>query len=319
MPVLSFYEGYSELSFCVFDDPTDVGSNKIYRFPYTYSNNLFANSFSREKFYKDVFALALKELNIEIKDYSLYAMGFLGTVDLPYKIDKNISVFSQIPPGYVYASSQAVAIAGKTYSYCLPTVETYDTNIRANLDLYHNIIFYDSRDIVLKDSFLRALLHYGPIEIPYDEVILTGDRFREFDLNPALGYLMAFDIIKNPGTFFLKMDTQNIFPHTILMGLGTLEYSTIGTLVNIPGKVECLFETDIATAQVFDLPENSIFIMPLQEGATARILIKSHETTVEKVVKGGKLGVIIDTRNKMKVTEFKEVYLNYIAQSMNRL
>ena len=50
-----------------------------------------------------------------------------------------------------------------------------------------NIIYYDSQDIVFKDNYIREILTYGDFTVPYEEVLLTGDRFLEFHLNPSLG------------------------------------------------------------------------------------------------------------------------------------
>lgn len=319
MPILSFYEGYSELSFVVFGSDIDPNDYNVYRFPYTYSNNLFANSFTRDDFYKDVFQLACKSLKIKQKDYQLYSLGFLSCPELPFETVKEACVFSEIPSGYMYISTQMIAMKNATYSFNLPTLDTADYNFRANLDLYHNIIYYDSRDIALKDAYIREISHYANVTVPYDEIIITGDRLREFKNNPALGYLLILDVIRNHGTYNVKVDKENIFPHSVLTGIDKIDYPTLGTLVNIPGEVECLIETDVGTPQMFDLPADSIFVVPLDIGSDARVLVKSHETVIDKRVNGGELGIVIDTRDKMDKTEFKEVYLNYIAQSINRL
>jgi hypothetical protein len=319
MPVLSYYEGYSELSFGLFKNELDPNDHKLYRFPYTYSNNLFANSFPREKFINDVFELALKTLDVNLQDCKLYATGFLSAPELSFDVAGSFSLASKMPHGGVYISSQVIATEQSTYSMLPVSVVDEDPNFRVNLDLYHNIIYYDSRDIVLKDSVIRSLINIPNYHITAKDLIITGDRLREFYVNEALSYLLIFDLIKTSGVYHLKIDLENLLPHTISLDSLSIDYPSIGTLINIPGKVECLYETEVGTHQLFDLEADTLFILPLDSDATGRIVAKSSEVTIDEKVVGGKLGVIIDTRDKPKKVEFKEVYLNNIKQSIKRI
>lgn len=319
MPILSFYEGYTELSFGVFEDKIDADVANIYRFPYTYSNNLFENSFPREQFYKDVFSVACKELNTNIKNCTLYNSGFLSVPELPFESKNSVSVFSNLASSVIYVSSQMIALNKEFYSYMPLDANVGDLNARMNLDMYHNIISADSHDVVLKDALLREIISRSTFNLSQGEFIFTGDRFREFSLNPSLAYLLIFDLLKDPGVFFLRLDKDNLYAHSVSIGDSTLTYPYIGTLINIPGDVECLYETDVGTSQLFDLKEDNIFMLPLNPGSDARIMVKSSSQSFEQTVLGGSLGVIIDTRDKSERIEFKEVYLNMVKQSMNRI
>lgn len=319
MPILSFYEGYTELSFGVFEDKIDAEVANIFRFPYTYSNNLFENSFPRDKFYKDVFSVAGKELNFDLKNCALYNASFLSVPELPFESKKSTSVFSNLSNSVIYVSSQMIALNKEFYSYMPFDANIGDMNFRMNLDMYHNIISLDSHDVVLKDALLREIIQRSTFNLESGEFILTGDRFREFAHNPSLTYLLIFDLIKDPGVFFLRLDKDNLYAHSVSIEDSTLSYPYIGTLINIAGNVECLYETEVGTSQLFDLKEDNIFMLPLNPGSDAKIMVKSSNQSFEQKVLGGSLGVVIDTREKTKHTEFKEVYLNMVKQSMNRI
>ncbi len=319
MPILSFYEGYTELSFGVFEDKIDADEANIFRFPYTYSNNLFENSFPRDKFYKDVFSVACKELNTDIKNCTLYNSGFLSIPELPFESKKSTSVFSNLTSSVIYVSSQMIALNKEFFSYMPLEANLGDLNFRMNLDMYHNIMSTDSRDVVLKDALLREIISRSSFNLPSGEFVLTGDRFREFDLNQSLTYLLIFDLIKDSGVYFLRLDKDNLYAHSVSMEDATLTYPYIGTLINITGDVECLYETEVGTSQLFDLKEDNIFMLPLNPGSDARIMVKSSNQSFEQTVLGGSLGVVIDTRDKSNHIEFKEVYLNMVKQSMNRI
>lgn len=318
MPILSFYEGYSELSFCLYSNDLE-NSCKMFRFPYTYSHNLFANSFPREHFYKDVFNLAGKELGVNIAECDLYTIGFLAPPEVPFEVTKSVVLFSSMPENYIYLSSMMFALQNVAHSFFPTNVEFSDKDFRANLDLYHNIVYYDSRDIVQKDALLRAIVSQNNISVPFSDVTYTGDRLREFDINKPLTYLLLFDLIRNPGSFYLKMDIENRFAHSLLVPDLDVTAQNLGTLINVPGEVECLYETGFASPQLFELKSNNIFILPLDSTTEARVMLKSGEYKLEQKITGGSLGLIIDTRDKRRNIDFQEMYINYISQAINRI
>ena len=318
MPILSFFEGYTELSFVAFTNELDLNDYKIFKFPYTYSYNLFANSFTKENFYSDVFGLALSELGIKLKDYQLYTIGVLEEpTSVPFDVTKSSVLLTSLDSAMIYMNSQTVASNDGISSYFPLTHDADDSalDFRANLDLYHNIIYHESRDIVIKDSLVRAILNTSSISLGKSNVVVTGDRLREYDLNPTLANLLILDTIRPMGVYSIKIDKQNLVAHGISLEFNNLEYENLGTLVNIEGPVECLYESEVGTSQLIDLPKDSIFVIPLEAGSVSRMLVKSADVTIDSKVTGGTLGVIVDTRNKEENLEFKEVNVNYLSQS----
>jgi hypothetical protein len=318
MPVLSFYEGYGEMSFGVFNNELDSNDHILFSFPYTYSYNLFSNSFTKEKFYEDVFFLASEELGIRIEDYDLYTVGVLQNPEVPFEVKKSISLLDTLVPNTMFVSFFLYGMKDNYFSY-FPRNLKQDFNFRANLDLYHNIVYSESRDIVLKDSLLRQILSTSDLQVDSEEILFTGDRIREFHFNPALTYLLMFDLLKDPGSYYIRLDTNNLYAHTQLFEFNNVDHRAIGTLINIPSKIECLIETELGAPQLITLDADTLFVVPLDHGESARILIKSSGQNFEKQVFGGELGIILDTREKTVSTEFKEIYLSALSQFLSRL
>ena len=146
-------------------------------------------------------------------------------------------------------------------------------------------------------------------------VVFTGCSFCNFSeqLSP-LSYILALDLIREHGTFELKLDEHNVLPNlglinmydgNLLANVSDYKLTSLGTILNLPGTVECLFESDYGTSQLIDVAKDKLFFVPLEEGSTARIVAKNSLTgTIEKTVTGGKLGFIIDTRDKSGVQDY---------------
>jgi hypothetical protein len=319
MAILSLFEGYTEISFVLFYNELDANDHKVFKFPYTYSFNLFGNSFSREKFYRDVFGIALKELNVDLKDCELYASGIMTPPDLPFETVKSSTALANLSPNHIFVSSQSISIYDQHYSSIPLDLDSKLMDFRANLDLYHNIVYKESLDIVMKDALLRSLISKNQFSLDQQSYVLTGDRFREAHYNRGLAHLLVLDILKNPGIYHLRLDENNLVANSFLLSTQNIEFPSIGTLVNVEAPAEVLYESDIGTSQIIDLVEDQIFILPLDSGSTARIIVKNSDNVMERMVNGGDIGVIFDTRDKKNKPEFKEVYLNMIKEHLHKI
>jgi hypothetical protein len=198
--------------------------------------------------------------------------------------------------------------------------ETED-DFLANFDIYPNVKHLDTQDINIKDNFLRALVSNSPVSIGEGSVLITGERFIDFDKSEAISYLLAFDLLRFPGTYHLKIDKNNVFPHYFMLDMLAEiddEYFSVGTIVNSPGPTECLYKSNLGTTQLVTLEENRIFIIPLDKNSEASVLIKNSKGSIERKVQGGALGVVLDTRDKTS-EESHKVGLDAIIQALNKL
>ncbi len=310
MYILSFYEGTSELSFAL--------GRKLFKFPYTYSESIFGTIFTKEQFYKDVFELAAKELGVKLKECEIHAIGVLDIPKIPFEIKKSLCLLTSLPENYVYMTRNMVAVNHSYNSYTPLTLYDSDDNLLANMGIYPNLFSSDTHDVNVKDTLLRSIMVGSEYKFMGTGVLFTGDRFIDFDTNPPLSYLLVFDTVKQPGIFNLRIDKKNFFPHMLMIGLDE-EFAPLGTLVNSPGKTECLYKTDVGTSQMIELEPNKLFIVPLERGNEAHILIKNSEGQMEQRVFGGELGVIFDTRDKNAVREYKEIEIDAIIQALNKI
>lgn len=310
MYILSFYEGSTELSLAF--------GSKLFKFPYTYSENLFLNSFSQEEFYRDVIELGTKELDVKLELCEIYVTGLFSSPKIPFEVKKSSSLLTHLPDGYIYVDSKTVATKEKCNSFMPLTVYETEDNLLANLTLYNNLVYTDTRDVNTRDSLIRAIIANADMKLTNPDIVLSGDRFVNFDLNKPLSYLLVMDILRQPGIFYVRVDKNNMLPHVLMLDIEE-DYSSLGTLINSPGKTECLYKTDVGTSQMIDLEANKLFIVPLEKSASATVVLKNSSGHVEQTIKGGELGLVIDTRNKADQFEFKEVEVDAIIQALNRI
>jgi hypothetical protein len=310
MRVLSFYEGLTELSFAL--------ENSVFKLPYTYAPNLFSTSFSKEKFYKDVFEIASRKLGVDMVECQVSAIGVLDAPKVPYDTNQSKCLLSILPDDHVFVAYEVLATRSDCSSY--EPVGIYDDtdNMLANIELYPHLTYSDTHDVSIKDTFLRNILTQTLLKFKGSEIVLTGDRFSKFNVNKPLSYLLVLDIVRSAGMYTVKVDKENIFPHTLSIGVNA-DYDNLGTLVNSPGPSEILFETEVGTSQFVELEEDKLFILPLGLNDKARLLVKNQKGQLENTVFGGELGVIVDTRRKEKNYEFREVEVDAIIQALNRI
>lgn len=319
MPVLSFYEGISELSFLKLDDLSGSADDSLFKFPYVYSEKLFGSSFTKDEFYSSVYELACKSLGIVAKDTEVFACGVINEPQVPFKTVKKGSVLKSLPPNYAFISDHTFAYSDAIFSMMpVDTVDPQD-DMEANLSIYTNVFFAETGDILNKDSMLREIIKNSGVTIDAKEVVFTGERVSDRRISPVVTYLFLLDIVKNPGIYHLKMDRNNLFSHTFLAGGNEPPIPSVGTLINSPGKTECLYETDVGTSQLIDLEAEKLFVLPLEAGAGARLMVKNVEGQTDTLVYGGELGVILDTRDKSKGLIYKDSSADVIDKALHKL
>ncbi len=311
LALLSIYFGSSEAVFVHIDENRNV---KNWKYPYISTN---------EAFISDLVKLASKEMKIKIEECDILQTGFpevpggFLNPKLVMTLDRVASILNNWFS--VYANNfQIVSPNGYLSDIEMVRMGYEDINSLSNLVLYRQVIQTDSFDQMSVDHLIRF---YPPALTTPDSpkpIIFSGDRFSTAFKGDTASYLFMCDLVKTPGVYEIKMDNNNMLaPLTLAMdynnGLKDLlldyPFTNIGTMVNAPGAVECLVETEEGTSQLLDVSSDDLFILPMASGSNTRVLIKNNILgTTERVINGGKLGLIIDTRNKTDKKYFNKGY-----------
>jgi len=320
MPILSLKYGSSNVS-AVYINGDDYST---YFLGYGYSKELYSHFYSEEDFYRDVVDHIISKLDVNKEGLEITATGFprVPTIGLNYAssltldnlfngIDDfdfmyllNDGIFTQ--NGYISPKQGSSASFGKG-----------EANYLLNLSIYKSAFPTRPSDYNLVMSKIWGILNSNRTEdtlklvLDSKPVVFFGDVFYKSLMNKefrSIAYLYFISMVVNPGIFTLKIDSSNLLPHFIHMKKYSVDYGkhyekfeprVLGTLINSPGDTSCLISTELGTSQLLEIKENKIFFIPLDDTASARLVVKSAELgSLEKTVKGGRLGVVIDTRPK---------------------
>lgn len=353
MPVLSVYFGSSSISFLYANSPKEY---KFFKYPYVYSKNLFGHFVSEIDFYTALFDMIYKDLGID-KEMKSSSAKLLFT-SFPHIPLQNMHPELSVPLNNVVSRTneyfaifvdECSVINPSTFFYAYPLksyykkemkneIELNTANYYSNLSVFPQAFFTSDSDRLEHDNYIRFLSINSVYDMPKDlPIMLCGDRFSDNSKYEPLTYLLAIDLIKDPGIFQVKMDLDNIFPVLALLTMHDPKYSslfldqkfwTLGTLINSPGMTECLIERESGPSQFVDVKPNELFFIPMEETTTVKLQIKNAALgTQERFVSGGKLGLIIDTRPKNNNVTFTEKYIskgyrewqNTIKQILNSL
>lgn len=320
MPILSLKYGSSNVSAAHL---SDEGKLTTYFLGYGYSKDLYGHFYSEDQFYKDVVEHVISQLSINKDGLEVIATGFpnipaIGfdyassmTIDQLYKDVEEFEIMSLSNRAIFTQNNHITLQEGANTSF-----GRMETNYLLNLAVYQTSFPTRPSDYNLIMSNIWGILNSNrgdtqQLVLDSKPVVFFGDVFyeglmtREFE---SIAYLYFISMVVNPGVFNIKIDDSNLLPHFLHLKKYNVEYSkfyeqfepkVLGTLINSPGETSCLVSTELGTSQLIEIKENKIFFIPLDETANARLVVKSQELGgIEKTVRGGKLGVIIDTRLK---------------------
>ncbi len=310
MPILSVCRTPSRLSFFSFTSPTDF---EWFKYPYAHVAGLFgenAGEFIR--------AVVRKQIGIELSSAEVLLTGFsdMPIVDFEVKIAQTLwDALSGITKFNVFYLDTFFAAYTGGFISVFPSAidssvhQTETSNFFGNLAVYPFVTAAKPADLHSINTYLKSVLPddgYG-----FDKtkpIVFTGDKFAKTQ-NLADRYLLIIDTTKQEGIFDLYYDVDERLPPLGLFSLynaeayarvfESLEMQRLGTLVSARGGVECLVENPVGSRQIFDVKDNDMFVLPLPPDMESRVVVKAASLgTVEKVIRGGELGFIVDTRDK---------------------
>ncbi len=328
MSVVTVFETLNAIYFAKFSNELTTSSSVTDEKPeefvcsHSYANFLISETIPQKDYYADVFSKAQNELNLKKTDKYVFASLF-SSPEIPVKDIEYVSLLQNINENVFYLSNLFYSY-GKDISCITPLVTlTANLDFVSNTWLYPDIQTSDLHTQVAYDQILRDLIKISPPNFSPEkttEILFTGDRITKFNTFPELTTLLILDFMTQPGVYTLKIDTQNRYPHKIMYNRCYVDFFTLGTIINSPGYTECLYKTDVGTQQLIQLKEDTIFVLPLEMGMVATVLVKNQAGQFEQKVTGGQIGLVFDTRIKStQQSEFSEVYLDLISDAFNKL
>jgi hypothetical protein len=309
MPILSIYFGMSEVSVLVFEN---TGSYRNLNYPFAFLNNKASP--------EELIKIISKDVNIPVLDMELLTCGFPYVPDCGTKpaltatLEKIISSTSGFS-GYFVDKFKLITPRSYTFAQKVGGTEGYLPNHLANLSIYPQMTTIEPLDTASLDDLVR----FYDIEMPdTSPVVFTGGRFSAHANEDPFTYLLMLDLLKSPGVYEVRVDDQNVFAGLALLSIYDKKYShvllehsfkTVGTLMNVPGGVECYIEADEGTTQFIEVGDETLFLVPTLGSLNTRVVVRNQQMgSFERYVSGGALGLIIDTRNKSSPEVFNKAY-----------
>ncbi|EKD95345.1 MAG: hypothetical protein ACD_24C00511G0002 [uncultured bacterium] len=336
MPVLSVVFGDSSVSFLFLDSLTDY---KFYNFPYIYSHELFISQCTEGDFYAEMLEIVCKSLNKDLKNYKVILGGYPETpsIHVDHVFEQPISDI--INYGAIYhavlinntsliSPSSCFSAFPTKYSNGYSDDEGYKNakiNYFANLNafpMYKPGYGEDPTFLIEKDNIVR-LFDVSPKDPGMEKdkfILFSGERFLNLEQNDSKPVLLCLDLIKKPGIFQIKIDKKNIYPTMALAQaydqtyenlLLDTDFMSLCPLINAPGQSEFLIYSENSESKYMELPPDNILFLPATENVQIMVKIKNTVLgNVEKYIKGGTLGLIVDTRDKSNEKLYTKKYIS---------
>lgn len=310
MPTITAYIGVSHFCALLYKSKNDFD---IFYSPYVYVD-VFANYTDPGDFYLSILELFCKKNGVSISNCDIYVSGFLSIPDFKVPNVKKIEftkLFENMPKYYpVIVNDFAFAtkffmISSSSFGLLKNNPDLEDS-FKMNKSVYPQITSTDlacqlNMDKELLTSVLEEKLKWDA----NTPVIFMDSRFYGEEDRP-LDYIYMFSLINTPGIYDIYLDRGNIIllynmlnmalnEQKIPLDLSHIEH--VGTLVVGSDVTEILISSDENPSVVFQVDANSLKRSPLDEDTEYRIVVKNKELgTVEKNIFGGKLGIIVDSR-----------------------
>ena len=330
-PKLSIYVGESQISALRYNSPDDY---KFYAYPYVPLDALTHNySYkNRPAFVNQVIKKVFSdEVKLDPENFDLI-VGDVGGGRTFGDKKEHIGIGSALNSihnfSWLMVENFTVVTPSDFVSY-FPFSEFKNDeefiNYFSNKSLYPQVVPGDregyDREERLLNSISSQIKHKYKLDTP---IVLTGGKFFNANKNPGYMYVSALEFLKEPGVYEVKIDTQNKLPvigllnqsfgdttgeDTAKVGMLTAdilddsqfynEFIDVGTVLRSQGRAECLFEKEGSSPQFVEVDKNKIFILPLEKNEIARVSISTGKLgKIEKNIKGGDIGFIIDTRTE---------------------
>ncbi len=330
MPILSLYVDVSNFTALLYKSSDDF---RFFYSSHIYIPDLFSNYTNESEFYKSILELFCSKNGVELEACEVVATGFLNPpkIDLPKYTQVSLAQALQTVKSYkpVIVNDFSVisddAITSKVSADLLEGSGEF-VDFQANKSVYPNLTYTDINFQLNSDHLILKNIKGNTIfnKKPNKPVVFMGSRFsgsQTWDID----YILACSLVNDPGIYTICIDRENA---TLLVGMLSLvksgfnaesietDIENIGTLVTTNDAVEVLLEPVSKPPKMIDVPKNQFMFIPFSE-ESARLVIKSHKLgTLEKRIEGGKLGVIVDTREDESAIFLNTGQINSLIKSI---
>jgi|GEM_PF-879495 len=346
MPVLAAYFAFSGAYLLVETGDRKGDPYKFFSFPYRYIKSMYGDFYDELRFNDDIINLVAMEMGKKIDDYSILVVNKGDTPKITFEpklflsLDRIYQTTYGVNPVYisnrlVYTKTEKVEIefnidelSSKEGRYSASSIDQ-ELEYLNNYDIYPQL---SAIDLPTRLDFDRNIVNQyrkvGHISELWSTLLFTGSKFAEKVLDTELDYVLIMDLISKPGIYSIYKDTKNAFP---LLSLRNIFYKIkeappfefysekVGTLIKIPGPLECFVGGEGGSGQVFDVPKDDLFVIPINATSVVDLTIKSPnlEKMVERKVAGGKVGLIFNSLENDKLISGDRRLLNSCIKYFN--
>jgi len=310
MPTITAYIETSHFCLLLYKNKTEYD---FFYSPYVYLPEVFSNYTNEEEFYTTIMELFCRKNGVDFTKCDIYVSGFVSVPEFKNNNIKRVeftTLFDNMPNFYPvivndFAFVTKFFMVSET-SFGFLKSNSGDTTFRVNKCIYPHLKAIDlSSQLSLDREVLFGVIANKLKWDPNTPVIFMGSRFYGEDERP-LDYIYMFSLINTPGVYDIYLDRTHSFllfnmlntvmeADKIPLDLESIEH--VGTLITGLGQVECLVTSENNSPFVFDVEKNTLRRTPLSDDTEYRLVVKNKDIgVVEKTVFGGRLGVIVDTR-----------------------
>jgi hypothetical protein len=346
MPVLAAYFAFSGAYLLVETEDKNSEPYKFFSFPYRYIPAMFGNNYDEFRFNADIINLVAMEMGKRASDYDILVAGTWDSPRLSYEpklylsLDRIYQTAYGLNPVYVsnrlvHTKSDKVAIGQSVSSLTSRDLGRGPSSLNNEVEYLNNYEIYpqlSTIDLPTRLDFDRSIVSdfrsSAKISEDSGDLYFTGSKFAEKVLDPELDYILMLDIINSQGVYKIYKDSRNAFVLISLINAYSKkrkmsvfeDYAeNVGTLIKIPGPLECSVSGGDGTGQVFDLAADELFVVPIDAASVVDIKVKSPslDNTIERKVTGGKIGLIFNSLTDTKLLSDDRRLLNTSIKFFN--
>lgn len=320
----------------------DAGSSQLIEFPLGFKTRPRLNI-------ADSLRSIIKNAAGGVKPAAVYASGEIASVELkdiltepprdPVEVLNSLALpLLDVGVSFTYAGGQVFRgqIEPSEVAFFLPfdARPAEVSNFLGNKNLYPPLLPTTMRELQMEQAIAKAkiksAIRHQPPSTPNHSVIATGGVFSK---SPEAWQVVAIilDALEPEGLLDIYLDQEQILPaigtllnfdqetgqKLLLRHSPTLLAATLST----GGEVELELDLGLAESPQITIAAGNIEIVPLQEEKQARIRFKSEKTAGELAVRGGRIGLVVDTRprplNLPRDDRQRQRLLQRFAQSLS--
>lgn len=314
MPILAAYIGAHDVTGLIYKSSEDYS---FWSYPYVYSPELFSAFTTETSFYRYLFDQMCKDKGLKCSDCDIILSGFLQPPKLEIGLKMYVSMYELMmrTENYYPVMINNYAIASKDQIFSSKPLEDIEEtndlteeNFYANLSLYPQVVVSDLVSRVDMDS--KLLQSVQSFKVPADKpIVFLGSRFNDLHGISDINSMLILQLLQDSGIYDVYLDVQSKTLLTSMLRMYLGKDSGIGdypeklaTIVSLSGNLECLISSQIGTSQIIDLEKDKIFVLPLPKDERTKIMLKSPgKPSIERIVGGGKSGIIFDTRSQKQI------------------